>query len=114
MAELVNASVLFSHQKVPLTQKHKEWSWYLKSEETFVPFWSYDTAPVPAEERKINKLPASGPTHAYWGKKEQTGQKRNFLVDFLPNVCLISWINWRVENFQARIEQYSMWLEFNA
>ena len=61
-----------SHRKVPLTQRHKEWSLYLKSEETFVPFWSYDTAPVPEEERKINKLSASGPARAYWGKKEQT------------------------------------------
>ena len=37
----------------------KEWSWDLKSGETVVPFWSYDTASVSAEGRKINKLPAS-------------------------------------------------------
>ena len=82
MTRIIFASVWCSHQKVPLIQRHKEWSWYLKSEETFVPFWSYDTAPVPEEERKINKLSASGQPRAYWGKKEQTGRERTLFRRF--------------------------------
>ena len=69
----------------------KEWSWDLKSGETVVPFWSYDTASVSAEGRKINKLPtslANSRICKQTKKNKQTKETVNVLSFLLINSVL--------------------------